>query len=314
MGGLLQNHSTFIPMGLRHPRFAIWVLALIAPLVFPVATWAEVCPGSQVPRSELDQFDAALPLSLNAKLQAEDTHLPWGFPGRSQLLYHSEFVVSYDSERRVPIWVAHRLRAEDVLSRPRRDSFRTDPRLRPDRSATCADYEEPVFDRGHLVPRADMNRSAEAQAYTYFLSNMAPQHDFFNRRIWNHLEGLVRDWATARGTIYVITGSVFDRDDDGRPDGLGGTKWLMPGRRVGVPSHFYKILIHRTATGDLETLALLLPHLDMDPPDRDAYLLDHLVTIDEIESRTGLDFLPGLGPLREDLVERAVAPDLWPRE
>jgi DNA/RNA endonuclease G (NUC1) len=185
--------------------------------------------------------------------------------------------------------------------------------LQADESATCADYKEPVYDRGHLVPNADMNRSAEAQAYSFFLSNMAPQHDLFNRRIWGHLEKLVRDWAKARGTIYVITGSVFDRDNDGQPDGVGGAEWMMPTRRVGVPSHFYKIVMHRTEAGELEALAILLPHLDMNPPDYADYLRHHLVSIDEIESRTGLNFLPGLGPLTEEAMERVVAPDLWPR-
>lgn len=295
-------------------RKARGILFFITILILPPSTWAEVCPFNEIPNQELEQIDSVFPLPLTTKLQAEETHLPWGFPGRTRLLYFPEFIVSYDSSRRVPIWTAYRLRAEDIVNRERRDSFRTDPRLQPDESATCADYAEPVFDRGHLVPRAAMNRSAEAQAYTFFLSNMTPQHDLFNRQIWGHFERAVRDWAEARGTIYVITGSVFDRDDDGQPDGLGGTEWIMPTRRVGIPSHFYKIVLHRTETGDLESLAVLLPHLDLDPPDDDAYLRQHLVSLDEIESRTGLNFLPGLGPLREETVERTVAPDLWPRE
>lgn len=308
-----------MPKTIPTPRIALTVLlagplALLLAFILPVSTWAEVCPRSKVPRAELEQFDAELPIPLADKLQAEDTHLPWGFPSHTRLLYHREFIVSYDSNRRVPLWVAYRLRAEDIVRRQRRNSFRTDPRLRTDESSTCADYKEPVFDRGHLVPNADMNRSPEAQAYTFFLSNMTPQHDLFNQRIWAHLEKLVRDWAKARGTIYVITGSVFDRDNDGQPDGIGGTEWMMPTRHVGVPSHFYKIVVHRSEAGGLETLAVLLPHLDMDPPNDDAYLRQHLVSIDEIESRTGLNFLPGLGPLREASVERMVASDLWPRQ
>ncbi len=74
MEGLVRNRPPVNQLGLWRPRFAIWVLALIAPLVFLVPTWAQVCPHSDVPVAELEQFDAALPLQLNAKLQSEDTH------------------------------------------------------------------------------------------------------------------------------------------------------------------------------------------------------------------------------------------------
>lgn len=294
-----------------NPAWRLSALPLL--ILLAEGAGAEICRGSDVSRPELEQLDAALPLSLPEKLQAEATHLPWGAPGRTRLLYHPDFIASYDSDRRLPIWAAYRLRAEDIVSAPRRNSFRTDPRLRADESATCADYEEPVFDRGHLVPSADMNRSPAAQALTFLLSNMAPQQARFNRGIWNRVEQHVRGWAQARGTVYVFTGSTFDRDNDGHPDGLVGTERMPPTRRVGVPSHFYKIVLHQSPMDGLDVLAVLLPHVNTTPPDAEAYLRQHLVSVDEIESRTGLDFLPGLGPLAEVLVERRVAPDLWPR-
>ena len=48
-----------------------------------------------------------------------------------------------------------------------------------------------------------------------FSVSQCAQHDRFNRGIWARLEGYVRDWAEKKGTIYVITGAVFDRDGDG---------------------------------------------------------------------------------------------------
>lgn len=57
----------------------------------------------------------------------------------------------------------------------RRNAFRTDPRLTAQESSHCADYAGTGYDRGHIVPRSDMNRSRGAQANTFFLSNMAPQ-------------------------------------------------------------------------------------------------------------------------------------------
>jgi len=287
-------------------------LVILLFLAAPAFSWAEICPGSQVPKAELQKLDSALPIPLQDKLESEVAHLPWGFPGQTRLLYQREFIISYDPEHRVPVWVAYKLRAQDVVNRKRRNAFRTDPRLTPEETATCADYDEPIFDRGHIIPNATLNRSAAAQAYSFFLSNMAPQHDRFNRGIWAHFEGLVRDWALARGTVYVITGTVFDRNNDGEPDALNETEWMLPAKRVGIPSHFYKILFHAGAT--LESLAVMLPHINASPPNRNEFLRQHRVSIREIEKRTGLNFLPGLGPLSQDAIESIVAPDLWPTQ
>ena len=80
----------------------------------------------------------------------------------------------------------------------------------------CGDYEEPTFDRGHMVPNADMVRSEAAMINTYMFSNMVPQHGRFNRQIWSRLERHVRDWAMTRENIYVVTGAIFDRDGNGQ--------------------------------------------------------------------------------------------------
>lgn len=72
---------------------------------------AAVCPHNQVSKADLQKFDSALPIHGADKIQAEITHLPWGFPGTKRLLYHREFSISYDTDRRVPLWVAYKLRA-----------------------------------------------------------------------------------------------------------------------------------------------------------------------------------------------------------
>jgi DNA/RNA endonuclease G (NUC1) len=65
-----------------------------------------------------------------------------------------------------------------------------------DEGATYDDYQKnrdekiTLFDRGHLAPNADMLRSPQAQAYTFYLSNMAPQLSPFNQHLWAHFEGI----------------------------------------------------------------------------------------------------------------------------
>lgn len=269
------------------------------------------------------QYDQLLILTSAEKAQAEATHLPWGIPtaptANEHLIHQHEWITNYDNDLRVPTWVAYHLTAADVVSRTRQDCFRRDPRLITSVAAFCEDYEERTYDRGHMVPRADMNRTEAAMVNTYVFSNMVPQHNRFNQQIWSTLEGFVRDWATVKGEIYVISGAIFDRDESGERDPDDLVNRLPFRGRVAVPSHFYKIIIHERADGFMETMAIVLRHHDWSPPgdQREGYLTARLTSIDQIEELTGIDFLPGLGqinPRKEFAVERSVAASLWPRQ
>ncbi len=297
---------------------SLLVLGLV--LLTAAQASAEYCKSqgkARVPSAEAAKYDRAVLLSPAQVTAAEERHLRWGKPECSRYLFHQEFVLCYDPVRRVPLWAIYRLDRQDVKTLTRRNAFRTDPRLLPDESATCADYEKrPTaardFDRGHTVPNADMNRSKVAQANTYFLSNMTPQYARFNEGVWAHFEDRVRGWAKAFGTIYVMSGSVFDWDDDRHPDTLAEVHWKQPTKRVAIPSHYFKIVVHERPGGGLETLAVLLPHVQKDPPDFDAFLQEHLVSIQEIRERTGVEFFLALPGAQRKTLEAAVASGLWP--
>lgn len=191
----------------------------------------------------------------------------------------------------------------------------------------CGDYKEPSgvqprYDRGHLVPAADMTRSEAAMHNTFVFSNMTPQHDNFNtfqRGIWEHLESRVRDWARDKAVLYIIAGSIFDQDGDGQrdPDSSADLVPVASGdARVAIPTHFYKIVLHPTADGNIESLAFLLEHVDeKHPPGQaDETLKDTLASITEIEAITGINFLPDLvntDPVLAAAVKDGTAIDIW---
>jgi endonuclease G len=292
-------------------------ITLVLLLLFSTPAWAEYCAvqgGKQpVPRSLAERYDRELLLTPQEIIQSEKTHLRWGKPNCGRYLYHREFVVCYDVERRVPSWVSYRLTTDDVVKRARRNAFRTDPRLLPDESASCGDYQGSGFDRGHSVPSADMNRRAASQANTYLLSNMTPQHGPLNQGVWSRLEEMVRAWARASGTIHVLSGSVFDRDEDGRPDSVADTKWSKATRRVGIPSHYYKIVIRERASQDVEAIAVMLPNVKSGLKKTDAFIAQHVVNVRAINGAAGVDLLPDMPALTKERLERAVASELWPR-
>lgn len=213
--------------------------------------------------------------------------------------------------------------------RPRVQSFRTDPRLQREQTATCADYSKHrVFAtkgdpkknfqaRGHTVPDADFRVDPKGQAYTYDLSNMTPQWQAFNGGIWSALEGFTLDWAKQFKAVQVFSGSVFDADDDGRPDAVADADLMKPTKRVGVSSHYYRIIV-RDDDGTLQALAFLLPHWKTGRPPGpkekpEVVLTQHLTSIQEIRLRTGVDLFPDLEDEVKQVLEPAVASELWPR-
>ena len=233
--------------GLRGIQYAV---ALVLLLVITGSAWAEVCKDSKVPKAEREQYDAQATLSPAEEEQAIKTRLPWGQPACPNLLPNREYIVCYTAKFRVALWAGYQLRAEDVISAPRRDAFPTDPRLNAEESASCEDYTNSGYDRGHIVPRDDMNRTPVAQANTFFLSNMAPQTPALNRGLWRWLEEPVRSYAQKYGTVYVMTGSV-----------LQDPVQTVSSGRVGIPSRFYKVLLRTNPDGTPTALAIHLPNL-----------------------------------------------------
>jgi endonuclease G, mitochondrial len=147
---------------------------------------------------------------------------------------------------------------------------------------------------------------------SFIFSNMAPQHDRFNRGIWARLEEKVRAWAIVADGVYVVTGAVFDKDSDGQRDADEDADDLFsPTNRVGIPTHFYKIVLHVRPSGFIDAISILLPHLDQGVGPTNSYLFNHIIMIDEIEQLTGSDFFPELPDARELTVEAFRSPGLW---
>lgn len=274
------------------------------------------CAWKGVTSERIDAADAALlaPDDSKAK-QAIKTHLPFGMPEDGSdrhgehMLVQEHYLIWYDDDLRAPLWTAHRLTKTDVSAKlTRADSFRSDPRLAPEQRSECADYQEPIFDQGHMVPNGDMTRGETAMDDTFLMSNMTPQHCAFNRGVWQVLESRIRSWAIeTEEPIWVITGTIFDREAPIGRD-ADDAAWRMKGkkgRRVAIPSAQYKILIKRTGDS-YETLTIILPnnytiHAKSKIP---SYIGGHVSTLGAVSQMAGFRFL------KEAHVTEV--PTLWP--
>jgi endonuclease G len=294
---------------------SIYTIGLLAILAGNAA--AETCQGSDVRKALLEEYDKLVFLTPADVSKAKATHAPWGTPPCPKLLIHREYLVCFDLERRVASWVSYKLTSEDVTDRGRLDAFRSDPRLTEAENAHCADYKYSGYDRGHAVPRSDMNRSQAVQANTFLLSNMAPQTPALNRGMWRWLEESTRSWAIKFGEIYITAGSVFI-----------GQELRVASDRVAIPREFYKIVVRKDDNGELRALSFLLingTYLPVPPGSRgigkvtatsaaaDHYLVQHLKSVGTVERLTKINFFPSLPQSMKTEFEETIPTELWPK-
>ncbi|MCM2130149.1 DNA/RNA non-specific endonuclease [Larsenimonas rhizosphaerae] len=208
------------------------------------------------------------------------------------------YLVGWSDLRGNPLWVTYRLhRVKNPDSDPRPRGFRSDWRsLWP---IDSDDYTRSGYDRGHMAPNYAMSvvHGRQAQLDTFLMTNVSPQRPDLNRKAWQRLEEVVIDHFVRRfGTVWVTTGPIFD------------SRITRMASLIEVPDAFYKILIVPGSVGNPpKALAFILPQTvkGNEPLDR------FVVSIDEVERRTGLDFFSDLPDAIEVPLEGSVNPGPW---
>lgn len=216
------------------------------------------------------------------------------------------YVLDHDDARKLPIWVVELLVPDRFVGpgdrKEQGNPFAPDPDLEEGKRAELKDYKGSGFDRGHMAPAATMKFSREATEESFYLSNMAPQVGIgLNRHIWADLEKLTRTWTCERDEIVVITGPIFDSR---RAKTIGPNK-------VAVPDAFFKIAYDPNPK---RVIAFILPNRKIDREGRSSWETlrdDYIVTIADIEERTGLDFLTNLSRRNERRLE-SMKSAMWP--
>lgn len=272
--------------------------------------------------AERARADKWLFLNARDRKTSVEKHLPWGTPksrdaaAHEVMLVHWDYIIQYDENLRVPLWTAYRLDARGLNRTPDRvNCFRQDPRIDSPKASLPGDYDEPQFDQGHLAPSEDMSHNLNRNINSFIMSNMAPQYGNFNRVIWKRLESQVRSWAKTRKTVYVISGSIFDHDSNGKPDSASDAKRMKSRSgttRVAIPSHFYKIVVYKCRDGSVEVLAFVLPHDKASHTGAagQKYLEKRVTSIADIQALTALEFFPAVATVGN--IDRTRTHAYWP--
>lgn len=225
----------------------------------------------------------------------------------------------------IPEWVAYEIRAFDSpLGNPpaRPGTWMTDPELFEEGIAPSDDSyrfsnafrrEHPKdpqlgYDRGHMCMKLIAFRmGADADWNSHTLLNACPQRSVLNQGIWLDLERQTIHWAEEFRDVWIICGPIVEHRHP--------TRWLgEPGERpVAIPDAFFKIVVRIEGSDKRPVvLAFIYPQEDARYSKRGPYPQEaFLVSVDEIEARTGLNFLTSLPDTLEEQVESVKAHQLW---
>lgn len=211
-----------------------------------------------------------------------------------QIIKHNGYNLSYSEKHEQAEWVAYSLAKNDIVYTNReRPFFNADPKVKT-KSAHWRNYKKSGYDRGHLCPAGDRRATEKLYNETFLTSNISPQKHEFNAGIWNKLEQKTRYWAKKYDHLYVVTGGI-----------LKGNMKTIGKDKVSVPNQFYKVLLDYTQP-EIKAIAFLLPHKESNEP-----LYNFVVSIDELEKLTGIDFFPSLPDNIENKLEASSSYKGW---
>lgn len=228
----------------------------------------------------------ALSVAVSAAALAENCFegCPTGSPAGNTTIERSDYTLSNNPKTKFADWVAYKI-TKQTIGKTAKRVWRQDPDLSPDDTLAPGDYDGAStalkIDRGHQAPLASFTATDDWQMLNY-LSNITPQSTALNQGPWEHLESAERALAKTMGVaaVYVMTGTLYEKKMPAMPKAK---------RDHVVPSSYWKVVL-TDDHGEIKTAAFIM---HQDAARSDDYC-NFLVTVGEVEERTGLKFFSTL--------------------
>lgn len=210
---------------------------------------------------------------------------------------------------------------KDVTGRT--DAWDVDPLLPADMQTSNANHTNDGFDRGHICASEDRVWSKAANEQTFYFSNMSPQLASFNQGFWLGIENQVRKWGRAiPGTydkVYVTKGGTLNhllknftgnlKHLDGQFPKTDENGFTIKG--LACPQYYY-VAVLSEKDGQYNAIAFLIEHKEGLPKNPTAAEMQaYVVSVDELEEKTGVDFFCNLPDDIENEVESASDISAW---
>lgn len=222
---------------------------------------------------------------------SSNVNLKYGNPSRANsrlnnyLITKPEYALSYNCQTGIANWVSWELDRSWLGIVERSDDFRPDFDLPADCYAVRPnDYRGSGYDRGHLIPSGDRTNSESDNSSTFVMSNMIPQSPSNNREVWRELEEYSRGLVVRGKQLYIVAG------------GSGIAKKIAQSKVV-VPAFTWKVILivdrpdAELTSDNLQTIAVWMPNSERV---RNTDWRDYIVSVDEVEQKTGYNFFARL--------------------
>lgn len=258
---------------------SVLVLLLLAAIVFGIFWWRD---------------RASSPTPIASLIAPQDIHLRLGNPssatpdpitnGNNLLIPSPQYTISYNNAKRTLNWASWQLNSSWLGDTPRQNNFRPNPDLPKTWYAVkTSDYSGSGYDRGHMVPSADRDRSVADASSTYLMTNIVPQAPDNNQGPWAEFEIYCRTVANKGGKeLAVITGPY-------------GSKGVLAKGKVNIPETVWKVVVVMDRPGQVDEKTKVIA---IDIPNtqgiREANWRNYRVSVDSIERKTGYNLLSNL--------------------
>jgi endonuclease G len=139
-----------------------------------------------------------------------------------------------------------------------------------------------------MAPAADMKWSEQAMRESFYMTNICPQNQSLNRGDWNDLEELARDWARKYGSVYIACGPLVSEKYN----------TIGQNNRIALPNAFYKVFLRQKGSS-WTAIGFVMPNQAGSRP-----LMTYMLSIDEVEQLSGIDFFYNLPDSIENSIEK----------
>ena len=184
------------------------------------------------------------------------------------------------------------------------------------------------FEKGHICPSADRLFSKEVNEQTYYMTNILPMVHNFNTGIWGKMENQVRAflgetmnqetyamnrvWNDFCDTLFIVKGGTIDKADQilgytVESAKTSGETELHKGHHI-IPKYFFMALLAKKGDS-YKAVGFWVEHLNEDHSNDP--IGNYVVSIDDLETKTGIDFFCNLPDDIETMVEAATNKSDW---
>jgi endonuclease G, mitochondrial len=219
------------------------------------------------------------------------------------LIERSQYILSYNRSKLIPNWAIWQLNRDWLGDRPR-IPFEPDNTLPSGwEKAIPDDYTGSGFDRGHVVPAADRNKTAEDSEAVFLMTNILPQAPDNNRGVWEQLESYCRDLVAQGKELYIMAGGAGEGGT-----GEKGRKSTLSRVGISVPASMWKVVLVNDrpitdvaeVTEKTRVIAVIIPNKQ---GLKESKWRDYQVSVDQVEALTGYDFFPKIPQPIQEAIE-----------